>query len=59
MFGISKREIANKIAAKIVKELKTKGFIQLEHIGTLRWTAGADKVRFEQDPGLLEELKEK
>ena len=59
MFGISRREIAQKIADRIINDLKTKGFIHLEHIGTLRWTAGTDKVRFEPDPGLLEELKEK
>ena len=59
MFGISKREIANKIAEKIVSELKSKGFVTLAHVGTLRWTAGTDKVRFEQDPGLIKELDDK
>lgn len=59
MFGFSKREIANKIAETIIKDLKEKGSIRLEHIGTLRYTAGDDNVRFEQDPGLIDELKEK
>ena len=58
MFGISKREIANKIAEKIIEELKSKGKITLPHIGTLRWTAGSDEVRFEQDSALIDELKD-
>ena len=59
MFGISKREIANKIAQKIISSLKSKGSITLPHIGTLIWTSGTDIVRFEQDPGLIDELKDK
>lgn len=59
MFGFSKREIANKIAEKVIKDLQEKGFISIEHIGTLRWTAGTDKVKFEQDSNLIEELQDK
>ena len=59
MFGISKREIANKIAEKIIKDLRERGYIHLPHVGTLRHTAGSGEVRFESDPGLLEELEEK
>ena len=57
MFGISKKEIEAKIADKIIEALKDKGYIYLAHIGTLRWTAGSDQVRFEQDPELLKELQ--
>ena len=59
MFGISRREINNRIAEKIIKELREKGYIHLPNIGSLRWTTGSDKIRFEQDSGLLEELQEK
>ena len=57
MFGISKREIEQRIADKIIEELKSTGHVHLNHIGTLRWTAGDQKIRFEQDPELLKELQ--
>ena len=59
MFGLSKREISNKIAEKVIKDLQEKGFIRIEHIGTLRWTAGDKNVRFEQDENLINELQDK
>ena len=59
MFGISRREIEQKIAEKVVKHLKSKGHISIPHVGTLIWTSGTDTVRFEQAEGLINELKEK
>ena len=59
MFGLSKREISQRIAEKIINDLKEKGFIRLEHIGVLKYEIAEDKVVFKQDSGLLDELKER
>ena len=59
MFGISKREIANKIAQKIIDGLKSKGSISLPHVGTLVYTSGKREVRFIPEDSLLDELEEK
>ena len=59
MFGISKKEIAEKIANKIITDLREKGSIDLPKIGKLVWTAGTEEVRFQQDPHLIDELEER
>ena len=59
MFGISKREITNRIAAQIIKDLREKGAISVPHIGVLLYDRTEKTVKFQQDPGLLEELQDK
>lgn len=59
MFGLSKREISQRIADKIINDLKEKGYIRLEHVGILKYDMENDRVVFKEDSGLLDELKER
>ena len=59
MFGISRKEIEKRISDKIISELRDKGSVHLENVGTLFWTSGDEKIRFQQDPHLRGKLEQR